>query len=63
MAKIHLISTTYLPVWLPRSVVALWVLVFSLPLFVFTADAPGAGLRKLRDTLFTCAGTGISRAS
>ena len=42
-------------------VVALWVLVFSLPLFFLTADAPGAGLpigrsvgaglRQLRDTL------------
>ena len=42
-------------------VVALWVLVFSLPLFFLTADAPGAGLslgrsvgaglRELRDTL------------
>jgi len=41
--------------------VALWVLVFSLPLFVFTADTPGAGLpmskavgaglSELRDTL------------
>ena len=41
--------------------VALWVLVFSLPLFFLTADAPGAGLpmnraigaglRELRDTL------------
>ena len=42
-------------------VVALWALVFSLPLFFFTADAPGAGLpmgkaavaglRELRNTL------------
>lgn len=42
-------------------VVALWVLVFSVPLFVFTADQPGAGLplgravdaglRELRNTL------------
>ncbi len=42
-------------------VVAMWVLVFSLPLFVFTTDTPGAGLslgrsvgaglHELRDTL------------